>query len=108
MSCNDLVDLPSSIVDMLSLTHLNIRRNEIRTLPDGKNAYSHYPLCLLSFHTGLHKVPLSFLDVSANMLTRLPPSLRYLTTLTVFHCQDNPLEWPPAQVHIPNKTYINC
>ncbi|XP_011403198.2 PREDICTED: leucine-rich repeat and calponin homology domain-containing protein 1-like [Amphimedon queenslandica] len=83
VSCNDLVDLPSSIVDMLSLTHLNIRRNEIRTLPDG-----------------LHKVPLSFLDVSANMLTRLPPSLRYLNTLTVFHCQDNPLEWPPAQTCI--------
>lgn len=46
----------------------------------------------------ISKIPLTFLNVSANMLTRLPPSLRHINTLTHFYCENNPLEWPPAQV----------
>ena len=40
-----------------------------------------------------------YLNVSANMLTRIPISLRHLISLTDFHCEDNPLELPPAQVN---------
>jgi hypothetical protein len=32
------------------------------------------------------------------MLSRIPLSLRLITTLTHFSCDNNPLEWPPAQV----------
>ena len=43
-------------------------------------------------------MPLTYLNVSANMLTRLPLSLRHINTLNLLYCENNPLEWPPAQV----------
>ena len=52
----------------------------------------------LKCYLDIIKVPLSHLNVSSNMLTRLPISLRHMNSLSVFHCENNPLEWPPAQV----------
>ena len=36
MSSNELIHLPSSMGEMISLKDLNIRRNRLEVLPDGK------------------------------------------------------------------------
>ncbi len=50
-------------------------------------------------YTDLYQLSeLQFLDVSSNQITRLPPSLRNLTSIQALRVMDNPLESPPSQV----------
>ena len=48
--------------------------------------------------TDIDKMPLVQLDVSTNLIRRLPTSLRNILSLVVLEVADNPLESPPSHV----------
>lgn len=81
LSCNTLPDLPVSICQLAMLQHLDLHRNELKELP-----------------VDFFKLRFTFLDLSANCITRLPTSLKANDTLVTFIVKDNPLECPPALV----------
>ena len=81
LSCNTLPDLPVSICQLVMLQHLDLHRNELKELP-----------------VDFFKLRFTFLDLSANCISRLPTSLKANTTLVTFIVKDNPLECPPALV----------
>jgi len=46
----------------------------------------------------IYLLPLLYLDISGNSLSRLPTTLRLIDSLSILQVTDNPLESPPTQV----------
>lgn len=91
-----------------SLKELNIRRNNLHVLPDGKiftiYTYSSKRVTIqhltffFHFWTELGDLPLVKLDFSCNKVTEIPICYRKLHHLQVIILDNNPLQVPPAQV----------
>ncbi|XP_029139413.1 leucine-rich repeat and calponin homology domain-containing protein 4 [Protobothrops mucrosquamatus] len=89
VSSNELRSLPGSMGSLESLRDLNIRRNQITVLPEE-----------------LAELPLVRLDFSCNLVTRLPVCFRLLRHLQCILLENNPLQFPPAQVCLKGKIHI--
>ncbi|KAM7331781.1 hypothetical protein ACRRTK_008489 [Alexandromys fortis] len=81
VSSNELQSLPVELCSLRSLRDLNVRRNQLSTLPDE-----------------LGDLPLVRLDFSCNRVSRIPVSFCRLRHLQVILLDSNPLQSPPAQV----------
>ncbi|KAM3820865.1 leucine-rich repeat and calponin homology domain-containing protein 4 isoform 4-T4 [Vipera latastei] len=89
VSSNELRSLPGSMAGLESLRDLNVRRNQIAVLPEE-----------------LAELPLVRLDFSCNLVTRLPVCFRLLRHLQCILLENNPLQFPPAQVCLKGKIHI--
>ncbi|KAL7982925.1 hypothetical protein Chor_013531, partial [Crotalus horridus] len=89
VSSNELRSLPGTMGGLESLRDLNIRRNQITVLPEE-----------------LAELPLVRLDFSCNLVTRLPVCFRLLRRLQYILLENNPLQFPPAQVCLKGKIHI--
>ncbi|CAH3174886.1 unnamed protein product, partial [Porites evermanni] len=89
LSSNELVHLPNSMGEMISLKDLNLRRNRLEVLPDE-----------------LSKLKLVRLDFSYNKVSVIPPAYRLITSLSVLELAHNPLTSPPAQVCTKGRLHI--
>ncbi|XP_025030873.1 leucine-rich repeat and calponin homology domain-containing protein 4 [Python bivittatus] len=89
VSSNELQSLPGSMGGLESLRDLNIRRNQITVLPEE-----------------LAELPLVRLDFSCNLVARLPVCFRHLRHLQCILLENNPLQFPPAQVCLKGKIHI--
>ncbi|KAM6453301.1 leucine-rich repeat and calponin homology domain-containing protein 4 isoform 2-T2 [Liasis olivaceus] len=89
VSSNELQSLPGSVGGLESLRDLNIRRNQITILPEE-----------------LAELPLVRLDFSCNLVARLPVCFRHLRHLQCILLENNPLQFPPAQVCLKGKIHI--
>ncbi|XP_039180714.1 leucine-rich repeat and calponin homology domain-containing protein 4 isoform X2 [Crotalus tigris] len=89
VSSNELRSLPGTMGGLESLRDLNIRRNQITVLPEE-----------------LAELPLVRLDFSCNLVTRLPVCFRLLRRLQYILLENNPLQFPPAQVCLKGKVHI--
>ncbi|KAG8428860.1 hypothetical protein GDO86_019128, partial [Hymenochirus boettgeri] len=83
VSCNDLQTLPPQIGSLESLRDLNVRRNQLSKLPEE-----------------MSELPLTRLDLSCNRITHIPICYRHLRHLQTVLLDNNPLQYPPAQVSI--------
>ncbi|KAJ3585596.1 hypothetical protein NHX12_014315, partial [Muraenolepis orangiensis] len=88
-SCNDLQALPAELGQLESLRDLNLRRNQLASLPDE-----------------LSELPLVRLDLSCNRISHVPVCYRHLRHLQSFLLEGNPLQLPPAQVCSRGKYHI--
>ncbi|KAG5260924.1 hypothetical protein AALO_G00298050 [Alosa alosa] len=89
VSCNDLQSLPAELGQLGSLRDLNLRRNQLTTLPEE-----------------LSELPLVRLDVSCNRVARVPVCYRHLRHLQTINLDNNPLQSPPAQICSKGKFHI--
>ncbi|XP_063157867.1 leucine-rich repeat and calponin homology domain-containing protein 4 isoform X2 [Candoia aspera] len=89
VSSNELQSLPGGMGSLESLRDLNIRRNQITVLPEE-----------------LAELPLVRLDFSCNLIARLPVCFRHLRHLQCILLENNPLQFPPAQVCLKGKIHI--
>ncbi|XP_034286742.1 leucine-rich repeat and calponin homology domain-containing protein 4 isoform X1 [Pantherophis guttatus] len=89
VSSNELRSLPGSMGGLECLRDLNVRRNQITILPEE-----------------LAELPLVRLDFSCNLVTRLPVCFRHLRSLQCLLLENNPLQFPPAQVCLKGKIHI--
>ncbi|XP_061446833.1 leucine-rich repeat and calponin homology domain-containing protein 4 isoform X2 [Rhineura floridana] len=89
VSSNDLQSLPASMGGLESLRDLNIRRNQIAILPEE-----------------LAELPLVRLDFSCNRVVRIPACYRHLRHLQSILLENNPLQFPPAQICLKGKIHI--
>lgn len=88
-SSNELQSLPVELCSLRSLRDLNVRRNQLSTLPDE-----------------LGDLPLVRLDFSCNRISRIPVSFCRLRHLQVVLLDSNPLQSPPAQICLKGKLHI--
>ncbi|KAM4676994.1 leucine-rich repeat and calponin homology domain-containing protein 4 isoform 2-T2 [Discoglossus pictus] len=89
VSCNDLQMLPPQMGSLESLRELNVRRNQLSVLPEE-----------------LSELPLTRLDFSCNRITRIPVCYRHLRHLQTVILDNNPLQYPPAQICLKGKVHI--
>ncbi|CAH2272491.1 leucine-rich repeat and calponin homology domain-containing 4 [Pelobates cultripes] len=89
VSCNEIQILPSKIGSLVSLRELNVRRNQLSTLPEE-----------------LSELPLTRLDFSCNRVTHIPVCYRHLRHLQTILLDNNPLQFPPAQICLKGKAHI--
>nr|XP_012330190.1 leucine-rich repeat and calponin homology domain-containing protein 4 isoform X3 [Aotus nancymaae] len=89
VSSNELQSLPAELCGLSSLRDLNVRRNQLSTLPEE-----------------LGDLPLVRLDFSCNRISRIPVSFCRLRHLQVILLDSNPLQSPPAQVCLKGKLHI--
>ncbi|XP_030043116.1 leucine-rich repeat and calponin homology domain-containing protein 4 isoform X2 [Microcaecilia unicolor] len=89
VSCNELQSLPTQLGKLESLRHLNVRRNQLTALPEE-----------------LSELPLVHLDVSCNRIVRIPVCYRHLRHLQSVLLDNNPLQFPPAQICLKGKIHI--
>ncbi|KAG8148267.1 hypothetical protein E2320_022318, partial [Naja naja] len=89
VSSNELRTLPGSMGALKSLRDLNVRRNQITVLPEE-----------------LADLPLVRLDFSCNLVPRLPVCFHHLRHLQCLLLENNPLQFPPAQVCLKGKIHI--
>ncbi|XP_058037312.1 leucine-rich repeat and calponin homology domain-containing protein 4 isoform X2 [Ahaetulla prasina] len=89
VSSNELRSLPGSMGGLECLRDLSVRRNQITILPEE-----------------LAELPLVRLDFSCNLVTRLPVCFRHLRHLQCLLLENNPLQFPPAQVCLKGKIHI--
>ncbi|KAM4749434.1 leucine-rich repeat and calponin homology domain-containing protein 4 [Rhinophrynus dorsalis] len=89
VSCNDLQMLPSQMGSLELLRELNVRRNQLSTLPEE-----------------LSELPLTRLDFSCNRVTHIPICYRHLHHLQTVILDNNPLQYPPAQICLKGKVHI--
>ncbi|XP_076370793.1 leucine-rich repeat and calponin homology domain-containing protein 1-like isoform X3 [Tachypleus tridentatus] len=106
---NMIRSLPDSIITLHSLTHLNLSRNQLSTIPP---ALCQLPLELLDVSNNKlvslpeeigHMQCLIDLDVSCNEITILPPQIGDLQSLRSFNIRRNLLvELPPefCELHL--------
>ncbi|XP_036680631.1 leucine-rich repeat and calponin homology domain-containing protein 4 isoform X2 [Balaenoptera musculus] len=88
-SSNELQSIPAELCGLPSLRDLNVRRNQLSTLPDE-----------------LGDLPLVRLDFSCNRVSRIPVSFCRLRHLQVILLDSNPLQSPPAQICLKGKLHI--
>nr|XP_033780931.1 leucine-rich repeat and calponin homology domain-containing protein 4 isoform X2 [Geotrypetes seraphini] len=89
VSCNELQSLPTHLGKLESLRHLNVRRNQLTSLPEE-----------------LSELPLVHLDVSCNRIMKIPVCYRHLRLLQSVLLDNNPLQFPPAQICLKGKIHI--
>ncbi|XP_053115457.1 leucine-rich repeat and calponin homology domain-containing protein 4 isoform X2 [Hemicordylus capensis] len=89
VSSNELQALPASVAGLESLRDLNVRRNQLSRLPEE-----------------LADLPLVRLDISCNRVARIPVCYRHLRHLQSILLENNPLQFPPAQVCLKGKIHI--
>nr|XP_028559287.1 leucine-rich repeat and calponin homology domain-containing protein 4 [Podarcis muralis] len=89
VSSNELQSLPASVGGLESLRDLNVRRNQIAVLPEE-----------------LAELPLVRLDFSCNRVVRIPTCYRHLRHLQSILLENNPLQFPPAQICSKGKIHI--
>ncbi|KAM8973114.1 leucine-rich repeat and calponin homology domain-containing protein 4 [Pelodytes ibericus] len=89
ISCNEIQVLPSQMGSMVSLRELNVRRNQLSALPDE-----------------LSELPLTRLDFSCNRITHIPVCYRHLRHLQTVILDNNPLQFPPAQICLKGKVHM--
>ncbi|XP_053574333.1 leucine-rich repeat and calponin homology domain-containing protein 4 [Bombina bombina] len=89
VSCNDLQTLPPQVGSLESLRDLNVRRNQLTVLPEE-----------------LSELPLIRLDFSCNRVIRIPVCYRHLRHLQSIILDNNPLQYPPAQICLKGKVHI--
>uniref|UniRef100_A0A8C5LSH2 Calponin-homology (CH) domain-containing protein n=1 Tax=Leptobrachium leishanense TaxID=445787 RepID=A0A8C5LSH2_9ANUR len=89
VSCNEIQTLPAQMGSMMSLRELNVRRNQLSALPEE-----------------LAELPLTRLDFSCNRVTHIPVCYRHLRHLHSVILDNNPLQFPPAQVCLKGKAHI--
>uniref|UniRef100_A0ACB8EXF5 Uncharacterized protein n=1 Tax=Sphaerodactylus townsendi TaxID=933632 RepID=A0ACB8EXF5_9SAUR len=86
---NELQSLPASIGGLMSLRDLSVRRNQIDSLPEE-----------------LAELPLVRLDFSCNRVAHIPVCYRHLRYLQCILLENNPLQFPPAQVCSKGRVHI--
>uniref|UniRef100_A0A803JHR3 Leucine-rich repeats and calponin homology (CH) domain containing 4 n=1 Tax=Xenopus tropicalis TaxID=8364 RepID=A0A803JHR3_XENTR len=89
VSCNDLQALPPQMGSLGCLRDLNARRNQLSALPEE-----------------LSELPLIRLDLSCNRITHIPVCYRHLRHLQTVILENNPLQYPPAQICLKGKVHI--
>ncbi|XP_053317901.1 leucine-rich repeat and calponin homology domain-containing protein 4 [Spea bombifrons] len=89
VSCNEIQTLPAQMGSLLSLRELNVRRNQLSALPEE-----------------LAELPLTRLDFSCNRVTRIPICYRHMRHLQTVTLDNNPLQFPPAQICLKGKVHI--
>ncbi|KAM9312411.1 leucine-rich repeat and calponin homology domain-containing protein 4 [Gastrophryne carolinensis] len=89
LSCNEIQSLPPQMGSMESLRELNVRRNQLTSLPEE-----------------ISELPLIRLDISCNRIARLPICYRHLRHLQTILLDNNPLQYPPAQICLKGKVHI--
>ncbi|CDQ86601.1 unnamed protein product [Oncorhynchus mykiss] len=89
VSCNGLQCLPVELGQLECLRDLNLRRNQLTTLPEE-----------------LSELPLVRLDVSCNHISHVPVCYRHLRQLQTIVLDNNPLQQPPAQICSKGKYHI--
>ncbi|XP_075062305.1 leucine-rich repeat and calponin homology domain-containing protein 4 isoform X2 [Mixophyes fleayi] len=89
VSCNEIQSLPPQMGSLQSLRELNVRRNRLTSLPDE-----------------LSELPLTRLDFSCNHVARIPVCYRHLRHLQTVILDNNPLQYPPAQICLKGKVHI--
>nr|XP_041568118.1 leucine-rich repeat and calponin homology domain-containing protein 4 isoform X3 [Taeniopygia guttata] len=86
---NRLRALPPGLGQLRALRDLSVRRNELAVLPDE-----------------LSELPLVRLDFSCNRVVAIPRCFRRLRHLQVLLADNNPLQFPPAQICLKGKVHI--
>ncbi|XP_063281345.1 LOW QUALITY PROTEIN: leucine-rich repeat and calponin homology domain-containing protein 4 [Prinia subflava] len=89
VGCNRLRALPPGLGQLRALRDLNVRRNELAALPEE-----------------LSELPLVRLDFSCNRVAAIPRCFRRLRHLQVLLADNNPLQFPPAQICLKGKVHI--
>ncbi|CAI9569937.1 unnamed protein product [Staurois parvus] len=89
ISCNEIQSLPPQMGSMESLRELNVRRNQLTSLPEE-----------------LSELPLIRLDISCNRISHIPVCYRHLRHLQTIILDNNPLQYPPAQICLKGKVHI--
>ncbi|XP_068129987.1 leucine-rich repeat and calponin homology domain-containing protein 4 isoform X2 [Hyperolius riggenbachi] len=89
LSCNEIQSLPPQMGSLESLRELNVRRNQLTSLPEE-----------------LSELPLIRLDISCNHISRIPVCYRHLRHLQTIILDNNPLQYPPAQICLKGKVHI--
>ncbi|XP_018427770.1 PREDICTED: leucine-rich repeat and calponin homology domain-containing protein 4 [Nanorana parkeri] len=89
ISCNEIQSLPPQMGSLESLRELNVRRNQLTSLPEE-----------------LSELPLTRLDISCNRISHIPVCYRHLRHLQTIILDNNPLQYPPAQICLKGKVHI--
>ncbi|XP_050176307.1 LOW QUALITY PROTEIN: leucine-rich repeat and calponin homology domain-containing protein 4-like [Myiozetetes cayanensis] len=89
VGCNRLRALPPGLGQLRALRDLNLRRNQLTALPPE-----------------LSELPLVRLDFSCNRVVAIPRCFRRLRHLQTLLADNNPLQFPPAQVCLKGKVHI--
>ncbi|XP_040202915.1 leucine-rich repeat and calponin homology domain-containing protein 4 isoform X2 [Rana temporaria] len=89
ISCNEIQSLPPQMGSLESLRELNVRRNQLTSLPEE-----------------LSELPLVRLDISCNRISHIPVCYRHLRHLQTIILDNNPLQYPPAQICLKGKVHI--
>ncbi|KAM5126040.1 DISP complex protein LRCH3-like [Mantella aurantiaca] len=89
ISCNEIQSLPPQMGSLESLRELNVRRNQLTSLPEE-----------------LSELPLIRLDISCNRISHIPVCYRHLRHLQTIILDNNPLQYPPAQICLKGKVHI--
>ncbi|XP_039571243.1 leucine-rich repeat and calponin homology domain-containing protein 4-like [Passer montanus] len=86
---NRLRALPPGLGQLRALRDLSVRRNQLAALPDE-----------------LSELPLVRLDFSCNRVVAIPRCFRRLRHLQTLLADNNPLQFPPAQICLKGKVHI--
>ncbi|XP_066196602.1 leucine-rich repeat and calponin homology domain-containing protein 4 isoform X5 [Sylvia atricapilla] len=89
VGCNRLRALPPGLGQLRALRDLNVRRNQLTALPEE-----------------LSELPLVRLDFSCNRVVAIPRCFRRLRHLQILLADNNPLQFPPAQICLKGKVHI--
>ncbi|XP_015471750.1 leucine-rich repeat and calponin homology domain-containing protein 4 isoform X1 [Parus major] len=89
VGCNRLRALPPGLGQLRALRDLNVRRNQLAALPEE-----------------LSELPLVRLDFSCNRVVAIPRCFRRLRHLQILLADNNPLQFPPAQICLKGKVHI--
>ncbi|XP_059728614.1 leucine-rich repeat and calponin homology domain-containing protein 4 isoform X8 [Haemorhous mexicanus] len=89
VGCNRLRALPPGLGQLRALRDLNVRRNQLAALPEE-----------------LSELPLVRLDFSCNRVVAIPRCFRRLRHLQTLLADNNPLQFPPAQICLKGKVHI--
>ncbi|MEO0739547.1 MAG: leucine-rich repeat domain-containing protein, partial [Cyanobacteria bacterium J06649_12] len=105
---NQLSQLPPEIVQLTSLTQLDLSSNQLSQLPPEIGQLTSLTQLYLS-ENQLSQLPpeivqltsLTQLYLSSNQLSQLPPEIRQLTSLQYLSLQSNPIPIPPEILNSP-------
>ncbi|XP_014749366.1 PREDICTED: leucine-rich repeat and calponin homology domain-containing protein 4 [Sturnus vulgaris] len=89
VGCNRLRALPPGLGQLRALRDLSVRRNQLTALPEE-----------------LSELPLVRLDFSCNRVVAIPRCFRRLRHLQILLADNNPLQYPPAQVCLKGKVHV--
>ncbi len=105
LSKSGITILPEEIGELLDLTILDLRENQLEELPESlanltklkrlhlrKNAFSEFPMVVLNLSL------LEHLCLSENQLSKIPDEINYLKKLVDFHLADNSLNALPESI----------